>query len=87
LDTAPIVKTAVLEKTPKERRWEIVKMKKTIFLLVKRFRKEVRKMWIQKDKLTEEISCSDVLDWIVIEGVLWVEIPDEKGVGKCIVRC
>ena len=44
-------------------------------------------MWTQKDKLTEKISWNEVSDWVVIDGVLWVEIP-EKGVKDvCIARC
>jgi len=35
-------------------------------------------MWIQKDKLTEEISWDEVLDWVVIDGVLWVEILERR---------
>ena len=46
-------------------------------------------MWIQKDKLTKEISWNEVLDWVVIDGVLWIEIVDEdKEVNEvCIVQC
>lgn len=45
-------------------------------------------MWIQKDKLTKEISWDEVLDWVVIDGVLWVEISDEERDGEtCIVQC
>ncbi len=44
-------------------------------------------MWIRKDKLIKETSWDEVLDWVVIDGVLWVEIQ-EKEVGEvCIVRC
>lgn len=32
-------------------------------------------MWIQKDKLTAE-TCNEVLDWVVIDGVLWVEVNE-----------
>ena len=45
-------------------------------------------MWIQKDKLTKEISWNEVLDWVVIDGVLWVEILDREEVSEvCIARC
>lgn len=46
-------------------------------------------MWIQKDKLTQEINWSEVLDWVVIDGVLWVELVDkqEEVRQECIVRC
>lgn len=44
-------------------------------------------MWIQKDKLIKEISWNNVLDWVVINGVLWVDVSDEEEVGKCIVQC
>jgi len=37
-------------------------------------------MWLQKDKLTKYFSWDEVLDWVVIDGVLWVEIPDNKEV-------
>lgn len=45
-------------------------------------------MWIQKDKLNKEINWSEVLDWVVIDGVLWVEVADEgKEVSEeCIAR-
>ncbi len=43
-------------------------------------------MWIQKDKLTKEISWNEVLDWVVIDGVLWVEISEEVK-DICTVRC
>jgi hypothetical protein len=43
-------------------------------------------MWIQKDQLTKEISWDEVLDWAVIDGVLWVEIREEAE-DECIVRC
>ena len=45
-------------------------------------------MWIQKDKLTKEISWNEVLDWVVIDGVLWIEVVDEpKEVNEeCIAR-
>ena len=36
-------------------------------------------MWIQKDNLRKEISWSEISDWVVIDGVLWVEIRDERG--------
>ena len=35
-------------------------------------------MWIQKDKSKKEISWNEIMDWVVISGVLWVEIPDEE---------
>ena len=35
-------------------------------------------MWIQKDKLIKETKWSEVLDWVVIDGVLWVEILDKR---------
>ena len=46
-------------------------------------------MWIQKDKLTQEISWNEVLDWVVIDGVLWIEVADrlEEVRQECIVRC
>jgi len=44
-------------------------------------------MWIQKDKLTKEISWEEVLDWVVIDGVLWVEIPDKEVKDVCIAQC
>lgn len=44
-------------------------------------------MWIQKDKLTEKISWNEVADWVVIDGVLWVEIAEKEVSKVCIVRC
>jgi len=51
--------------------------------------KEAKKMWIQKDKLDKEISWNEVQDWVVIDGVLWVEVADkqEEVRQECIVRC
>lgn len=43
-------------------------------------------MWIQKDSLNKEISWSEVLDWVVINGVLWVEISDKEVDEVCIAR-
>ena len=37
-------------------------------------------MWVQKDKLTKCLSWDEVADWVVIDGVLWVEITDKKEV-------
>ena len=44
-------------------------------------------MWIQKNKLTEKISWKKVLDWVVIDGVLWVEIQEKEVRDECIVQC
>ena len=46
-------------------------------------------MWIQKDKLTQEISWSEVQDWVVIDGVMWVEVADKKEEVKveCTAPC
>ena len=44
-------------------------------------------MWIQKDKLTKEISWNEVLDWVVIDGVMWVEIQEKEVKEVCIVQC
>lgn len=46
-------------------------------------------MWIQKDKLTKETGWDEVFDWVVIDGVLWVEVADELKEVKeeCIVQC
>ena len=44
-------------------------------------------MWIQKDNSTEEINWSEVLDWVVINGVLWVEISEKEVSEVCIARC
>ena len=43
-------------------------------------------MWIQKDKLTKETSWGEVLDWVVIDGVMWVEIQEKEVRDVCIVR-
>ena len=42
-------------------------------------------MWIQKNKLTEKISWNGVSDWVVIDGVLWVEIQ-EKEVKRSTIK-
>jgi len=44
-------------------------------------------MWIQKDKLTKKTSWDEVLDWVVIDGVMWVEILEKEVNDECIVRC
>jgi len=44
-------------------------------------------MWIQKDKVAKEISWDEVLDWVVIDGVLWVEIQEKEVRDVCIVQC
>ena len=44
-------------------------------------------MWIQKDKLTKETSWDKVLDWVVIDGVLWVEILEKEVRDECIAQC
>lgn len=44
-------------------------------------------MWVQKDKLTKEISWSEVLDWVVIDGILWIEMQEKEVKEVCIVQC
>ena len=44
-------------------------------------------MWIRKDKLIKETSWKEVLDWVVIDGVLWVEIQEKEVKDVCIVQC
>ena len=44
-------------------------------------------MWIQKDKLTKETSWDKVLDWVVIDGVMWVEIQEKEVKNLCIAQC
>ena len=44
-------------------------------------------MWIQKDKLIKKTSWDEVSDWVVIDGVLWVEIQEKEVSELCIVRC
>jgi len=44
-------------------------------------------MWIQKDKRARSVNWDEVLDWVVIEGVLWVEVLDEAGGEVCTVQC
>ncbi len=46
-------------------------------------------MWIQRDKLSKEVSWSEVQDWVVIDGVMWVEVADKpKEVNaECIAQC
>jgi len=41
-------------------------------------------MWVQKNKLSKDLFWDGFLDWVVIDGVLWVEIFDNKEEGlKC----
>ena len=35
-------------------------------------------MWVQKDSFPKKITWNEVLDWVVINGVIWVEIQEEK---------
>ena len=44
-------------------------------------------MWIRKDKLIKETSWDEVSDWVVIDGVLWIEILEKEVSEVCIVRC
>ena len=44
-------------------------------------------MWIQKDKLTKETSWDKVLDWVVIDGVMWIEISEKEVIDVCIAQC
>jgi hypothetical protein len=44
-------------------------------------------MWIRKDKLIKETSWDEVSDWVVIDGVLWVEIQEKEVSEVCIARC
>ena len=44
-------------------------------------------MWIRKDQSTKEISWDEALDWVVIDGVLWVEVSEKEVTDLCIVQC
>ena len=44
-------------------------------------------MWVQKDSFPKKITWNEVLDWVVIEGVLWVEVQDKEVREVCIARC
>ena len=44
-------------------------------------------MWIRKNKLIKETSWDEVSDWVVIDGVLWIEILEKEVSEVCIVRC
>ena len=44
-------------------------------------------MWIQKDKLIKKTSWDEVSDWVVIDGVLLVEIQEKEVREECIVQC
>lgn len=35
-------------------------------------------MWVQKDSYSRKIAWSEVLDWVVINGVIWVYIQEKK---------
>ena len=41
-------------------------------------------MWIQKDKSTNVISWVDISDWVVIDGVIWVEVQEKEVNEVCI---
>jgi len=36
-------------------------------------------MWLIAKDLRCELKDSEILDWVEIDGTVWVEIPDEKG--------
>ena len=38
-------------------------------------------MWVQKDSFPKKITWNEVLDWVVINGVIWVEIQKEEEVA------
>ena len=42
-------------------------------------------MWIQEDKATKEISWEVISDWVVIDGVIWVEVSEKEVNEACIV--
>jgi len=37
-------------------------------------------MWLRKDELDGKLGKDKITDWVDIEGIIWVEIPDKKGV-------
>jgi len=41
-------------------------------------------MWIQKDKSAKGISWEEISDWVVIDGVIWVEVPEKEVNEACI---
>ena len=41
-------------------------------------------MWIQKDKSTKGISWEEISDWVVIDGVVWVEVQKKEVNEVCI---
>ena len=43
-------------------------------------------MWIRKDKLIKETNWDEVSDWVVIDGVMWVEIQEKEVNEVCIAR-
>jgi len=36
-------------------------------------------MWIRKDDLRRGLRNKESLDWVDINGTIWIEISDEKG--------
>lgn len=36
-------------------------------------------MWLRAKELKCELRKEEILDWVEIDGIVWVEIPDEKG--------
>jgi hypothetical protein len=43
-------------------------------------------MWIQKDKSTKGISWEEISDWVVIDGVIWVEVSEKEVNEACIAQ-
>jgi len=41
-------------------------------------------MWIQKNKSTKGISWEEISDWVVIDRVIWVEVPEKEVNEVCI---
>ena len=44
-------------------------------------------MWVQKERLGKEIRWDEVLDWVVVDGVMWIEIQDKEVRQVCTARC
>ena len=40
-------------------------------------------MWLRRDEFNGKLKDEEIVDWVVIDGTVWIEIPDAKG-GRCV---
>jgi len=36
-------------------------------------------VWLRRDELNSKLREEEIQDWVEIDGIVWVEIPNEKG--------